>query len=318
MQVTVGICAFNEDKNIGRLLEDILTSQEISFDFEVLVVCSGCTDRTVDIVQNFAKQDLRVKVAIENERKGKASAINYILSNAHGDAIIFVSADIMLQKGCFAGLLSRLQRPDVGIVCGNPVPINSSKLMVGKLVQLLWSFHSYVFAQLNDAGLARHATEIFIIRKGIVKKIPYETVNDDAFIAVTAKQKRWLIKFELESRVLICGPSTLSEYFQQRRRIMYGHYQVKKLTGEPPQHLMYLMPCYPIKALKLGVTLIKKYSIPTVIAFLLTEFAANIAATIDIFLKKNHFQWNALPSTKQLIIEPMKNANMTIKKRILR
>jgi cellulose synthase/poly-beta-1,6-N-acetylglucosamine synthase-like glycosyltransferase len=310
MQVTVGICAFNEDKNIGRLLEDILTDQELGFDFEVLVVCSGCTDKTVDIVQSHSKQDIRVRVALEKERKGKASAVNYILSNAQGDAIIFVSADVMLQKGCLAKLVSRLQRPDVGIVCGNPIPINSPKFMVGKLVQLLWSFHSYVFAELNDAGLARHATEIFIIRKGIVKRIPSETVNDDAFIAVTAKKKRWLIKFEPKSRVLICGPATLSEYFQQRRRIMYGHYQVKKLTGDPPQHLMYLMPCYPLKAMKLGMVLIKEHSIPAVIAFLLTEFAANAAATIDVFLKKSHSKWNALPSTKQLIIEPMKNAKL--------
>lgn len=300
-QVTVGICAFNEGKNIRHLLENILNEQELSFDSEVLVVCSGCKDNTVDIAQNYAMRDLRVKVAVEEERKGKASAINNILSKAKGDVLIFVSADTLPQKGCFSRLTAKLQTPDVGIVCGNPMPINSPKLLVGKLVQLLWRFHGYVFAQLNEAGLARHATEIFCIRKGIVQKIPDEVVNDDAFIAVIAKKKGWLIKYEPQSRVSICGPTTFDEYFQQRRRIMYGHYQVKKLTGESPQHLMYLMPLHPIKVLKLGLWLTKEHDIPTVIAFLTIEFTANIVAIFDILLRRKHAQWSTLPSTKNLI-----------------
>ena len=130
---------------------------------------------------------------------------------------------------------------------------------MGRLVQLLWSFHGHVFAELNDSGIARHATEMFCIRKGIVDKIPAETVNDDAYIAVTAKKKGWLIKFDAQSKVAICAPTTFKEYFQQRRRIIFGHYQIRKLTGESAQYLVHLMPLQPFQTFKLVLWLFAKY-----------------------------------------------------------
>ena len=298
--VTVGICAYNEGMNIGKLLNNILNQQELPPNSEVLIVCSGCTDNTVPIVQEYSKQDPRVNVHVEAERKGKASAINHILSNAKCDIILFISADTLPNIGCFPKLLSKLRIPKTGIVCGNPVPINSSNSLVGKIVRLLWGFHDHVFKQLNDAGLARHATEIFCIRRGIVNKIPSETVNDDAYIALTAKKKGWLVKYETESRVSSCGPQTFADYYKQRRRVLLGHNQVKKTTGESPQHLIYLLPLYPIQVIKLLRWLFMKYDIPTIAAFVLIELGINTAAMVDAALRKPHTTWSVANSTKKL------------------
>jgi len=297
-RITVGICAYNEGKNIGKLLNKILCKQEIPSDSEVLVVCSGCTDNTVDIVQEYAAKDSRVKPYVEIERRGKASAINYILSQATGDVILFVSADTLPHENTLSKLMLKMELSNVGIVSGNPVPTNSPNSLVGRLVQLLWSFHNHVFRELNDAGLARHATEIFCIRKGILDKIPNETVNDDAYIAVMSKKKGWLIKYEAEAQVSICGPKTFQEYFRQRRRIIFGHYQLRKLTAESPQYLAHFMPLHPIRVLKLTSWLFKKHDPLTLAAFMFTEFLLNAAAMGDFALGKNHFIWTALPSTK--------------------
>jgi poly-beta-1,6-N-acetyl-D-glucosamine synthase len=297
----VGICAYNEEKNIGRLLNNILFEQALPFDSEVLVVCSGCTDNTARIAQEFAEKDSRLKVHLEEKRNGKASAINYILSHAIGDVIIFISADTLPKKGSFLRLTAKVQKSNVGIVCGNPVPVNSPISLVSRIVHLLWSFHGYVFEQLNDSGLARHATELFCIRKGIVERIPAETVNDDAYLAVETKKKGWLIKFDAQSQVLISGPGTFQEYFQQRRRIIFGHFQIKKLTGESSQYLVHLMPLHPLQSLKLSLWLFRKYDPMTMFAFLFTEFLVNVFAIGDIFAGKSYLQWPALPSTKTVV-----------------
>ncbi len=238
----MGICAYNEEKNIGRLLNNVLFKQSLPVDSEVLVVCSGCTDNTPLIVREFAEKDSRLKLHVEEKRSGKASAINYILSHATGDLIIFISADTLPKKGSFSRLTAKVQKSNVGIVCGNPVPVNPPTSLVGRIVQLLWSFHGHVFEQLNDSGLARHATELFCIRKGIVNSMPAGTVNDDAYLAVETKKRGWLIKFDSQSQVLISGPGTFHEYFEQRRRIIFGHFQIKKLTGESSQYLVHLLP----------------------------------------------------------------------------
>lgn len=297
-QVTVGICAYNEANNIGGLLHNILREQDLSEDSEVIVVCSGCTDNTAEIVQDFALQDSRVKPYFEKERKGKASAINQILANARKEVIVFISADTLPTKGVFRKLTSKLNMPNVGIVSGNPIPINSSKSLIGRVVKLMWRFHGHVFEELNDAGLARHATEAFCIRNGIVNKIPPETINDDAYIAVTAKKKGWLIKYSAESTISMCGPRSYSEYFQQRRRVIYGHYQVRKLTGETPQYLVHMIPLHPLQVAKLTIWLLREYDLPTLGTFLLTEFLVNATAIMDVAVGKAHVLWTTLPSTK--------------------
>jgi len=305
-QITVGICAYNEEKNIANLLNNVLTAQELPSDSEVLVVCSGCTDATAEIVQAYMAQDPRVKLHVEKQRRGKSSAINYILANAEGSVILFVSADTLPVNGSFRRLIEWLENPRIGIVCGNPLPINPPTSVVAQLVQLLWRFHGHVFGELNDSGLARHATEMFCIRKGIINHIPTQTVNDDAYIAVTAKEKGWLIKFDSQSKVLICGPVTFKEYFAQRRRILFGHYQIRKLTGRSPQHLMHMLPLYPLKTIKLLLWLLTKNKPVTTAIFLFTELWVNLFSIADFIWGKTYFQWPALSSTKNAVT-PLKN-----------
>jgi biofilm PGA synthesis N-glycosyltransferase PgaC len=302
-ELTVGICAYNEERNIGRLLSNILHEQRLPAESEIVVVCSGCTDNTVNIVEEYSKIDARVKFHVEMERRGKASAINYILSNASGSIVLFISADTLPSRMCFTRLLSALEDSHVGIASGNPVPINRTDSLVGRIVQLLWSLHGQVFVQLNDAGLARHATEVFCLRRGIVEGIPARTVNDDAYIALTAKKKGWLVKYEPKAIVLIHGPETFPEYFSQRRRILWGHHQIKKLTGEAPQHLVYLLSLYPVRVLRLLLWLCYKNPPHVVIAFVSTELFTNAMATLDVFRGKSHSTWSIATSTKDGIIQ---------------
>jgi biofilm PGA synthesis N-glycosyltransferase PgaC len=97
-EISIGICAYNEGKNIGKLLNNILEEQNLKEPFEILVVASGCTDNTIDIVQNYHKKYPEIHLFVEKERKGKASAINRILSDAKGKVTIFVSADTLPDK----------------------------------------------------------------------------------------------------------------------------------------------------------------------------------------------------------------------------
>ncbi len=295
---TIGICAYNEDKNIKQLLES-LPKQGLLNDYEVLIVCSGCTDKTIEISQAYAKRDRRIKIFVETKRTGKASAVNHILENAQGSTIIFVSADTLPHNNCFFNLVSRLNSANnIGITCGRPVPIENTKSQVNKIVRLLWLFHDHVFKELNDSGIARHASEVFALRKEIAEKMPSQTVNDDAYLAVLAKKKGWLIKYEPKAVVSISGPRTFSEYFRQRRRIIFGHYQIKRILGVPPQHLVHLFPFYPRKALKLITWLIPQGGIVSFLLFTTIELMLNVLAIIDVVSGYSHSSWAVCPSTK--------------------
>ncbi len=250
------------------------------------------------VVQSYAAKDSRIKLQIEKNRNGKASAVNHILAQAKGDAILFISADTLPSRGSFQRLLTRVREPNVGLVCGNPSPVNNSNSLVGRMVNLLWRFHGHVFEELNDAGLAKHASEAFCIRSGIVEQMPPETVNDDAYIAVNVKKKGWLVKFSSESAIAICGPKTFGEYFRQRRRVIFGHHQLKRLTGESAQYLVHMLPKHPVRTVKLAFWLFAHCDPMTLLAFLATEFAVNAVAIFDFRRGKTHFIWTTLSSTK--------------------
>src|SRR5258708_37411856 len=77
---SVGIMAYNEEANIERTLRAVLAQQGPSIRIEeVIVVASGCTDRTVPIVTALAQQEQRVHLYVQEKREGKASAINLFL-----------------------------------------------------------------------------------------------------------------------------------------------------------------------------------------------------------------------------------------------
>ena len=87
---SVGIMAYNEEANIadaiGAILGQELTAGHIA---ELIVVASGCEDRTVPIVSDIVSRDPRVRLIEQESREGKASAIN--LLHRRGDLSLFCS-----------------------------------------------------------------------------------------------------------------------------------------------------------------------------------------------------------------------------------
>jgi len=58
IKVSIGIMAYNEEANIGRLLARLLEQRTQKVKIEkILVVASGCTDRTEDIVRHWSQKN---------------------------------------------------------------------------------------------------------------------------------------------------------------------------------------------------------------------------------------------------------------------
>src|SRR5690349_6420322 len=86
--------AYNEEANIGRLLEALIAQETDLCSIEsIVVLASGCTDRTEEIVRAFAEAHPRVKLVVQPQRRGKASAINLFLGATESDVLVMESAD---------------------------------------------------------------------------------------------------------------------------------------------------------------------------------------------------------------------------------
>jgi len=123
-KVSVGICAHNEEANIDQALSAVLAQAKTVGDYEILVVASGCTDRTVEIVKNLAKKEAGISLIVEKERNGKANALNVLFQNLHGEVYVQVDADVLPGVGAIHTLLERLGDPKVGAASALPTLTN--------------------------------------------------------------------------------------------------------------------------------------------------------------------------------------------------
>lgn len=91
--VTVGIPAYNEEKNIGILLRALKRQTQKNIHIiEILVYSDGSTDRTAD--QANSVHDSRIRVLDDKVRRGKPTRINDLFDRAGGDVIVLFDADV--------------------------------------------------------------------------------------------------------------------------------------------------------------------------------------------------------------------------------
>jgi glycosyltransferase involved in cell wall biosynthesis len=70
-RATVGIFAYNEQATIRQVIESFLAQQVTSAMLcDVVVVCCGCTDKTVSIAREAAASDPRVRLLVRPRREG--------------------------------------------------------------------------------------------------------------------------------------------------------------------------------------------------------------------------------------------------------
>ncbi len=94
-EVTVVLPTYNEEKFIERKLENVYEQEYPKDRVEVLIIDSASTDKTVEIAKLWSEKhkDLKVKIIVENERKGKVHALNHALRYVDTDLVVIADVD---------------------------------------------------------------------------------------------------------------------------------------------------------------------------------------------------------------------------------
>src|SRR5215471_11237604 len=178
MKVSVGVAAYNEEKNIRRFLFSLLgqkmTRGEIT---EVVVVASGCTDATHAQVESVIAGDRRVRLLVQDARMGKTAALNAYARerDPSADMIVLSSADLLLQPGCLQVFAETFERyPNAGMVGARPVPTNPRGTLMGDVVNFLWQLHHEISLEAPKLG------EIIALRSPLLSPLPEESPVDEA------------------------------------------------------------------------------------------------------------------------------------------
>jgi len=291
MNLSFGICAYNEQGNILRLLDCLLSQKLKSASIkEIIVIASGCTDDTEKIVNEYAKINQKVILLREPERNGKAVAVNLFLKKASGDICILVSADTLPEKNAIEELIKPLLQEKVGMTGGHPIPVNSKDTFTGFLAHFMWELHNEIAKKTPKLGE-------MIAFKNIVKEIPKETAVDEVSIEAIIRKKGLELRYVEEAIVYNKGPETIKDFLKQRRRIYAGHLWAKKYQ----HYSVSTMSGRKILKLVLSrLSLNPKTLFYTIFAIKLEMFGRLIGCVDFYILKKNPWKWDMATTTKKL------------------
>ncbi|HCX60216.1 MAG TPA: hypothetical protein DG355_06085, partial [Candidatus Cloacimonas sp.] len=120
---SIGVFAHNEEANILHLLK-ALSAQKLDRAQikEIIVVSSASTDKTDDLVRQYALEDPRLKLFTQAKREGKSSAINLFIENSTEPILVVISGDVIPTEHTIELLVSSFSDPQTGASGGRPLP----------------------------------------------------------------------------------------------------------------------------------------------------------------------------------------------------
>lgn len=288
---SVGVCAYNEERNIRQSLASISSQTLGNFILkEIIVVSSGSTDLTDAIVRDYASRDPGVRLVVQERREGKSSAVNLFMKEAKGDVLVLVNADNQLTDMALSRLLAPLSNGRVGIVGGHPVPINTDRTIVGFAVRMLWDMH-------HRLSLVSPKTGELIAFRNLGVRIPPGTNTDEDWIRMEIERRGYVTAYAPDAVVLNKGPESIREFMIQRTRVDIGEKCMKKRYGftVPTWQIRSLMPAIQ------GLLKDNRRELSKVLGAVILELMARVYATAYVSMDKpDQYVWKIVDSTKKL------------------
>ena len=225
LRCSVGITAHNEEANIGALLDALLSQHLYTVEIsEIIVVASGCTDRTIPIVEEYAARDPRIRLLVQERREGKTSAINLFLQHAREDLCVLESGDTLPSPNAIESMVGMFADPKVGMTGAHKVPVNTPAHIVGYLSHLRLKMEHQLSLEIPRLG------ELIAFRK-VFDRIPPDVAMDEAFVEALSIRRGLQVRYAPDAVVYNMGPTTLADFIRQRRRNHAGHLHLKRKYG---------------------------------------------------------------------------------------
>jgi poly-beta-1,6-N-acetyl-D-glucosamine synthase len=288
---SVGVMAYNEEANIADALASILDQQFTGGRrlAELIVVASGCEDKTCAIVADIASHDSRVRLIEQEHRQGKASAINVFIETARSPLLVLVSADLLVKEGALDALLRPFDDPAVGMAGGHPTPVNGEASFLGHAVHLQWRLHDRISVKSPKLG------EIVAFRS-VVPSIPLDTAVDELSLQAIVSQLGYRLVYEPRAVVYNRGPATVSDFLRQRRRIYAGHLRIRKQQGYSAPTMS---PWVIVQALRGSGSFATLRAALWTTGTVVLEAIARALGTYDVMRRRQGHLWKISLSTKQ-------------------
>jgi cellulose synthase/poly-beta-1,6-N-acetylglucosamine synthase-like glycosyltransferase len=215
----IAIPCFNEEQNIGRLLDLLGSGWDIEYSPEKIAVFSSeCWDKTEEIVRAFAlKSEIPVCLKSEDKRSGKCHAINRLIEMVGKvDIIVLVSGDVQISSANVRRILKHFIEKNVGVAGGRPVQGGKNMNLAYRVSKVMWDIHHLM--------VLRHpkTTEVTVFRNTGFR-LDEKSLVDEAEIEWNISRRRLEIRYCPEAMIKTRAHQNMVDYIKQRTRVILGH-----------------------------------------------------------------------------------------------
>jgi len=179
-RVSMIIAAYNEAKGIGAKLDNVLSLDYPSEQFEVIIASDGSNDGTDAIVRGYAGRGVKL---LALPRRGKAPALDAAVAASTGEILVFSDANSIYAPDAIRALVRPFADPEVGGVAGNQVylPKKTASGATSDGEHSYWNFDRKLKQSQSKAGNAISATgAIYAIRRALFQGVPVGVTDDFA------------------------------------------------------------------------------------------------------------------------------------------
>ena len=228
------VAARNEEHTIRPCLESLSRLTYPKEKLEVIVVNDRSSDRTAEVIQEFASCHPHIKLLDATEDpsspiKGKTNSVAQAIDVSNGDILLFTDADCIVPERWFEETVQYYNEEKVGVVAG------FTSLRSQNLFEAIQALDWFVLFSIAAATIRLHfpvtavGNNLSVRRKaytdvGGYRKIPFSITEDYAlFHAVTSSG--YIAKFPLDQGTLVQSlpcESWKSLYRQKKRWLTGG------------------------------------------------------------------------------------------------
>jgi len=221
--IDIIVPAYNEEVNAINSVNNLL---KLTYpNFNIVFVDDGSTDSTYSKVSAAFADNLKVKV-FTKPNGGKASALNFGISQSTAEFLLCIDADTYLVPGSLSLLVRHFEDEQTGAVAGN--------VKVGNEVNILtkWQSIEYITSQNFDRNAYANINAITVVPGaiGLFRKKAIEdaggftsdTFAEDCDLTIRILRAGYVIKNENKAIALTEAPETLKMFLKQRFRWNFG------------------------------------------------------------------------------------------------
>ena len=169
MPISIIIAAYNEEKNIGRRINNCLSLAYPSELLEIIIASDGSTDGTVAVASTYNERTVRVFAS--EQHRGRAQVHNDTVGVARGEILVFTDAETIFSEDFLMEITAPFSNKEVGCVVGNLSYLQSSRegTSISQSEALYYNkFESRLKAWESRLGILSNGTgACMAIRKGL-------------------------------------------------------------------------------------------------------------------------------------------------------